>query len=146
MTLTVEITRLPHAPTPLPAYASEGAAGMDLCVAANNMMLSPGERALVPTGFQIAIPVGYEGQVRLRSGFARRTGCVLPNAPGTIDSDYRGEIMVLIMNASREAVRLERGERIAQLIVAPVMRVEWLEVPTLPDSARGSGGFGSTGR
>ncbi len=119
---------------------------MDLCVAANNMMLSPGERALVPTGFQIAIPVGYEGQVRLRSGFARRTGCVLPNAPGTIDSDYRGEIMVLIMNASREAVRLERGERIAQLIVAPVMRVEWLEVPTLPDSARGAGGFGSTGR
>lgn len=146
MSVSVLIQRLPHGPDNLPQYASEGAAGVDLLLAGDSIALEPGQRVLAPTGIQIAIPQGYEGQIRLRSGFARRTGCVLPNSPGTIDSDYRGELLVLLMNVSHERVVVERGERFAQLVVAPVARVEWTEVATLPESSRGSGGFGSTGR
>jgi len=146
VSVSVLIQRLPHGPDNLPQYASEGAAGVDLLLAGDSIALEPGQRVLAPTGIQIAIPQGYEGQIRLRSGFARRTGCVLPNSPGTIDSDYRGELLVLLMNVSHERVVVERGERFAQLVVAPVARVEWTEVATLPESSRGSGGFGSTGR
>jgi dUTP pyrophosphatase len=142
----VEITRLPHAPDGLPAYQTEGSAGMDLCLAGEDVEVLPGERAALPTGFCVAIPPGYEGQVRLRSGFALRTGLILPNAPGTIDSDYRGEIKVLVMNVSHEPLCVKRGERIAQLVIAPVSRCVWREVATLPESSRSSGGFGSTGR
>jgi dUTP pyrophosphatase len=141
----VEILRLAHAPAELPAYHTAGAAGMDLCLAGEDATISPGERVALPTGFCVAIPAGYEGQVRLRSGFAMQTGLILPNAPGTIDADYRGEIKVLVMNASREPLRVKRGERIAQLVIAPVSRCVWREVATLPASERDSGGFGSTG-
>jgi dUTP pyrophosphatase len=141
----VEITRLPHAPKDLPAYRTEGAAGMDLCLAGEDVIVLPGERALLPTGLCIAVPLGYEGQVRLRSGFALQTGLILPNAPGTIDADYRGEIKLLVMNVSREPACVKRGERIAQLVIAPVVRCVWREVPALPPSARDAGGFGSTG-
>ena len=146
MSLVVPIVRLAHAPKNLPEYATLGAAGMDLCLAGEATTLAPGERKLLPTGFQIAIPDGYEGQVRLRSGFARRSGCLMPNAPGTIDSDYRGELMVLLMNVSNEPVTVESGERFAQLIISPVERLTWHETDTLNGSERGSGGFGSTGR
>lgn len=142
----VEIMRLPHAPAELPAYQSDGAAGMDLCLAGDDVTVSPGERAALPTGFCVAIPAGHEGQVRLRSGFAMQTGLLLPNAPGTIDADYRGEIKVLVMNVSREPVRVKRGQRIAQLVIAPLARCVWHEVAALPASARSGGGFGSTGR
>lgn len=142
----VEILRLDHAPVELPAYQTEGAAGMDLCLAGEDVTISPGERVALPTGFCVAIPTGYEGQVRLRSGLAMQTGLILPNAPGTIDADYRGEIKVLVMNVSREPVRVKRGERIAQLVIAPVSRCVWREVATLPASERDCGGFGSTGR
>lgn len=146
MSLVVPIAKLEHAPNDLPGYASEGAAGMDLCLAGDSISLSPGERVLLPTGFQIAIPNGFEGQVRLRSGFARRSGCLMPNAPGTIDSDYRGELMVLLMNVSSSTVTIDSGERFAQLVISPVVRVDWNLVSELPRSERGSGGFGSTGR
>ena len=141
----VEIMRLPHAPAELPAYQTDGAAGMDLSLAGEDVTVGPGERAALPTGFCVAIPPGHEGQVRLRSGFAMRTGLILPNAPGTIDADYRGEIKVLVMNVSLEPVRVKRGERIAQLVISPVSRCVWREVPALPASARNGGGFGSTG-
>lgn len=146
LSLVVPIVRLSHAPDDLPCYATAGAAGMDLCLAGESVTLTPGDRKLLPTGFQIAIPAGYEGQVRLRSGFARRTGCFMPNAPGTIDSDYRGELLVLLMNGSNETVVIERGERFAQLVISSVERVEWRIEIELSDSHRGSGGFGSTGR
>lgn len=146
MSLVVPIVRLSHGPKDLPSYASLGAAGMDLCLAGEAVSLLPGERKLLPTGFRIAIPDGYEGQIRLRSGFARRTGCLMPNAPGTIDSDYRGELLVLLMNVSNAAVSVDCGERFAQLVICPVERVSWNLVGELNDSARGSGGFGSTGR
>lgn len=135
-----------HAPADLPSYATLGAAGMDLCLAGEALTLAPGERKLLPTGFRIAIPAGYEGQVRLRSGFARRTGCLMPNAPGTIDSDYRGELLVLLMNATSEPVVIESGERFAQLVICPVTRISWEQVSELVESDRGHGGFGSTGR
>ncbi|MCC6475748.1 dUTP diphosphatase [bacterium] len=141
----IPITRMPHAPENLPEYASAGAAGADIRLAGSSVIVSPGERMLLPTGFSIAIPLGFEGQVRLRSGFARRTGLFMPNAPGTIDSDYRGELLVLVMNASRESVKIESGERFAQLVICPVARAEWNEVGRLPETERGSGGFGSTG-
>jgi len=146
VTLVVPIVRLPHAPSNLPGYATSGAAGMDLSLAGEAVTLSPGERKLLPTGFKIAIPEGYEGQVRMRSGFARRSGCFMPNSPGTIDSDYRGELLVLLMNASSSPVVIESGERFAQLVVSPVVRVAWAEQSDLAESPRGSGGFGSTGR
>jgi dUTP pyrophosphatase len=146
VSLVVPIVRLAHAPIDLPSYATLGAAGMDLCLAGEAVSLAAGERKLLPTGFQIAIPDGFEGQIRLRSGFARRTGCLMPNAPGTIDSDYRGELLVLIMNVSGDRVTIECGERFAQLVICPVERISWNLQNELSDSARGSGGFGSTGR
>ncbi len=144
--VTVQIKRLPHAPAGLPEYATLDAAGMDLRHAGEAVTIAPSERVLLPTGFSIAIPSGFEGQIRLRSGFALRTGFVLPNSPGTIDSDYRGEVKVLVMNCSGEPVTVEPGERVAQLVIAPVARCQWQEVPELAPSDRGNRGFGSTGR
>ena len=143
----VAITRLPGAETlDLPAYETELAAGMDLAAAIiEPLALAPGARALVPTGLAIALPEGYEAQIRPRSGLAARDGLTVLNAPGTIDADYRGEITVILANLGDEAFTIERGMRIAQMVVAPVTRIAWNEVDALPDSARGAGGFGSTG-
>lgn len=143
----VALVRLPHGDgLPLPAYMSDHAAGADLCAAlADTLTLLPGARALVPTGFAIALPHGYEAQVRPRSGLAIREGVTCLNAPGTIDADYRGEICVVLVNLGNEPVVLRRGDRIAQLIVAPVSRARFEVVDELPASARGDGGFGSTG-
>lgn len=143
--LMVPIERLPHArDLPLPAYATAGAAGLDLLAAAE-VRLGPGDRALVPTGIRIALPEGAEAQVRPRSGLALRHGVTVLNAPGTIDADYRGEIGVVLVNLGREAVELPRGSRIAQLVVGPVTRVGWAEGAVDGATARGPGGFGSTG-
>ncbi len=143
----VPITRLGDArDLPLPARATAGASGFDLHAAVETpLILRPGSRALVPTGLAIAVPPGYEAQVRPRSGLALRHGIVLPNSPGTIDSDYRGEIQVIVMNAGEEAFTIERGERIAQLVLAPVASPRFEEVDALPETARGAGGFGHTG-
>ena len=130
---------------PLPSYATEGAAGLDLRAAlGGRLVLGPGERALVPTGLRFAVPAGYEAQVRPRSGLALRHGIVLPNSPGTIDSDYRGEVQVILWNAGPEPFAIARGDRIAQLVIAPVAHVE-LEESALDETPRGAGGFGSTG-
>lgn len=130
---------------PLPSYATEGAAGLDLRAAVGGrLVLGPGERALVPTGLRFAVPAGFEAQVRPRSGLALRHGIVLPNSPGTIDSDYRGEVQVILWNAGPEPFAIERGDRIAQLVIAPVAHVE-LEESALDETPRGAGGFGSTG-
>jgi dUTP pyrophosphatase len=147
MSLEILVTRLPHAHgLPLPSYATEGAAGMDLLAAVTMpVVIPPGGRALVPTGLRIALPPGYELQVRPRSGLALKHGITLPNTPGTVDEDYRGELQVIILNAGTEPFTVERGLRIAQAVVAPVTRATWQEVQTLPDTARGTGGFGSTG-
>jgi len=144
----VEITRDAHASDlPLPQASTEAAAGLDLRAAVAEPILIPvGERSLIPTGWRIALPVGFEAQVRPRSGLALRHGILIPNSPGTIDADYRGEIQVILMNAGSEEFRVERGDRIAQLVVAPVVRPEWVEVETLDPSDRGEGGFGHTGR
>ncbi len=128
----------------LPQYQTEGSAGMDL-VSTEPVELAPGERKLVGTGIRVAIPVGFEGQVRPRSGLAVRHGISMVNTPGTIDSDYRGEIKVLLINLGDLVVKLGQGERIAQLVICPVMRAEWLVVEYLDDTERGGGGFGSTG-
>jgi len=146
-TVSVAVLRLPHAEgLPLPAYATAGAAGMDLLAAvAEPMTLTPGARALVPTGLKIALPAGYELQVRPRSGLALKHGIILPNSPGTVDEDYRGELQVIVMNAGEAAFTIERGMRIAQAVVSPVVRARWQEVDTLPETVRGEGGFGSTG-
>jgi dUTP pyrophosphatase len=143
----IEVVRLPHAHgLPLPSYATAGAAGMDLLAAvAEPLTIAPGARALVPTGLTIALPSGYELQVRPRSGLALKHGIVLPNSPGTVDEDFRGELQVIVMNAGDAAFVVERGMRIAQAVVAPVVRAEWHEVAALPETARGTGGFGSTG-
>ena len=131
----------------MPAYATAGAAGCDLRAAIEApLLILPGGRALVPTGLAVAIPEGYEGQVRIRSGLAHDNGLLVVNAPGTIDSDYRGEIRIIVANLGSEAVTLERGERIAQLVFAPVARARFEKVSELPASQRGEGGFGSTGR
>ena len=145
--LSVSAFRLPGTEDlPLPSYKTEGAAGMDLYAAVDApLSLSPGERAAVPTGLCIAVPPGFEAQVRARSGLARNHGIGLINAPGTIDADYRGEIQVILINLGAELFVLERGHRIAQLVVAPVVRVVWDEVSELPETARGAGGFGHTG-
>jgi dUTP pyrophosphatase len=145
--VAVRVRRLAHADgLPLPAPASPGSAGVDLRAAiADHLVLPPGERVLVPTGFVLEIPSGWEGQVRPRSGLAFRHGITLPNAPGTIDSDYRGELAVILANTGTEPVTIRRGDRIAQLVVAPVSRVEWIEVEELSASERQAGGFGSTG-
>lgn len=148
--VAVQILRLPHAEgLPLPAYETAGSAGMDLRAAVPEdqpMTLAPGARALVPTGLKIALPLGFEAQVRARSGLALKHGIICPNAPGTIDSDYRGECGVILANISAEPFVIRRGERIAQLVIARHERADWIEVETLDDTARGTGGFGSTGR
>ncbi len=129
----------------LPRYASAGAAGADICAAEAVPHLAPGERVAVPTGFALEVPPGFEVQVRPRSGLALNHGLTVLNAPGTVDSDYRGEVRVILVNLGREAVTVARGERIAQLVVAPVTRAAFTEVAELAASARGDGGFGSTG-
>lgn len=145
----VRLQRLPHAADlPLPSYATAGAAGLDLRAAVDGeLRLEPGARALVPTGFLVAIPAGFEGQVRARSGLALKQGLVVLNSPGTIDSDYRGELKVILANLGQDPVSIERGLRVAQLIVAPVARAELREVAAFeePVGERGAGGFGSTG-
>jgi dUTP pyrophosphatase len=143
----VALQRLPHgAGLPLPDYATADAAGMDLVAAVTKpVTLAPGERGLVPTGLAIALPAGFEAQVRPRSGLALKHGVTLLNSPGTIDADYRGEIGVILVNLGQLPFTIERGTRIAQMVVAPVTRVSWAETATLPETARGAGGFGSTG-
>jgi len=143
----VRLLRLPHGEgLPLPARATAGSAGCDLCAAVeDDLELAPGDRVLVPTGFAIALPEGYEAQVRPRSGLALKHGIVLPNAPGTIDADYRGELQVIVMNAGSLPFSVRRGDRIAQLVVAPVGRASFEEVEALDATERGSGGFGHTG-
>ena len=144
-TASVRIRRLPHGDgLPLPAYATPGAAGMDV-VAAEDVTLAPGARHAVATGFSLAIPEGYEIQVRPRSGLALKHGITVPNTPGTIDSDYRGELKVILINHGAEPFPVHRGDRIAQLVLAPVTLAVWLEVAELDQTERGSGGFGSTG-
>ncbi len=148
--VTVQITRLPHGQDlPLPAYQSEGAAGLDLLAAVGwdtPLTLLPGSRSLVPTGLQIALPSGFEAQVRPRSGLALASGVTVLNSPGTIDCDYRGEVAVLLVNLSGTPFEVRRGERIAQLVIAPVTRAALVEVEALDTTARGAGGFGSTGK
>ena len=145
--IRVKILRLPHArDLPLPEPASPGSAGLDLRAAIDGEeTLRPGARARIPTGIAVGIPPGWEGQVRPRSGLAWRHGVALVNAPGTIDSDYRGEIAVLLVNLGEEPFTLRRGDRVAQLVIAPVADVAVEEVPALEPSGRGEGGFGSTG-
>ena len=146
--LRVLITQEPDATDlPLPSYQTDGSAGVDLYAAVREpVTLQPGERALIPTGIRIALPPGYEAQVRPRSGLAVRHGIGMVNAPGTIDSDYRGEVQVILVNLGQEPFTIRRGERIAQMVVAPVVRVEWERVDELPPTSRGDGGFGHTGR
>lgn len=144
--IRVLVQRLPHgADLPLPAYATSGAAGMDL-LAARDLTLPPGGRALVPTGLAIALPEGFEMQVRPRSGLALKHGITVLNAPGTVDADYRGEVGVILLNTAAEPFAIARGDRIAQAVFAPVTRAGWEEVVVLPETQRGTGGFGSTGR
>jgi dUTP pyrophosphatase len=145
---TIRIQRLPHSDgLELPSYASMGAAGADLRAAVETkLVLDPGERAAVPTGLILEIPSGWEGQVRPRSGLAIRHGLTVVNAPGTIDSDYRGELKVLLINLGNEQVNIHRGDRIAQLVVTPAPQSTFIEVANLDTTDRGIGGFGSTGR
>ena len=145
--VVVRVERLPHAADlPLPAYATSGSAGADLRAAVDDeLWLAPGERRAVPTGLRFAIPEGFEGQVRPRSGLARVQGVTVANAPGTLDSDYRGELFVLLVNHSASPAVIRRGERIAQLVLAPVVRAEFEPAPKLDPTVRGAGGFGSTG-
>jgi dUTP pyrophosphatase len=145
----VPLMRLPHAEgLPLPAYETSGAAGMDLRAAvaeAEPVVLRTGDRAMIPTGFCIAVPRGYEAQARPRSGLAAKSGVTCLNSPGTIDSDYRGELKVILINHGAEAFTVRRGDRIAQLVIAPVVQAAWVEVDSLDETSRGAGGFGSTG-
>ena len=150
MSPTVPITRLPHGEDlPLPAYETAQAAGMDLRAAVPDdepLVLRPGSRFPVPTGLAFALPPGFEGQVRPRSGLAFKHGVTCLNTPGTIDADYRGEVKVILINHGEEDFVIRRGERIAQLVIAPVVQAVWAEVASLDETARGAGGFGSTGR
>src|SRR5580698_7828270 len=147
MTVEIAVHRLPHGEgLELPHYATAGAAGMDLLAAVQvPVTIAPGQRALIPTGLTIALPSGYELQIRPRSGLALRHGITLPNSPGTIDEDYRGEIQIIVLNTGAEAFVVERGTRIAQAVLAPVSRAAWVEVDSLDSTARDTGGFGSTG-
>ncbi len=144
---SVAVQRLPHGDgLALPAYATSDSAGMDLLAAvAEDLVLAPGERKLIPSGLAIALPVGYEAQVRPRSGLALRHGITVLNSPGTIDADYRGEVGVILINLGQEPFAVTRGARIAQMIIAPHSRASWAEVGALDASERGTGGFGSTG-
>ena len=146
--VTVQITRDPGTEDiPLPAYETEHAAGMDIRAAVTAALtIAPGERALVPTGLRIGLPEGYEAQIRPRSGLALKHGISLPNTPGTIDADYRGEIGIIMINLGQQPFVINRGDRIAQMIVAPVTKVAWESVDTLSETVRGAGGFGHTGR
>jgi len=145
--LAVPVLRLPHAQDlDLPSYATAGAAGLDLMAAVDDpVVLAPGAFGTIPTGLAVALPPGYEGQVRPRSGLAARQGVTVLNAPGTIDADYRGEVGVILINHGAEPVTIPRGMRIAQFVVAPVVRVTWAPMARLPETPRGGGGFGSTG-
>ncbi len=147
-TIPIAVTRLPHAhDLALPAYATQHSAGMDLLAAVvEPVTLATGERALIPTGLAIALPDGYEAQIRPRSGLALKHGITLVNTPGTIDADYRGEIGVIVINHGHAAFTIERGMRIAQMVIAAYTRAHFEEVATLPETARGTGGFGSTGQ
>jgi dUTP pyrophosphatase len=149
MSVTLRVKRLPHGEgLPLPSYQSTHAAGLDVVAGvpeAAPVELEPGARALIPTGFALEIPVGYEAQVRPRSGLAIKHGVTLLNTPGTIDADYRGELMVILINHGSEPFLVRRGERIAQLVIAPVAQVAVVAVDALTDTDRGQGGFGSTG-
>ncbi|MEP2703701.1 MAG: dUTP diphosphatase [Roseibium sp.] len=148
MTVTLEFKRLDHGKDlPLPAYQSELAAGLDLLAAVDAPLdLAPGERALVPTGLAMALPAGFEAQVRPRSGLAAKHGVTVLNTPGTIDADYRGEVKVILINLGQDSFQISRGERIAQMVVAPVLQAQIRQVEQLSETDRGSGGFGSTGR
>lgn len=145
--LKVSVQRLPHgADLPLPAYATAQSAGLDLMAAIEGeVTLAPGARQLIPTGLSIALPAGYEAQVRPRSGLALKHGITVLNSPGTIDADYRGEVKVLLINHGSENFVLKRGDRIAQMVVAPVTRIAWNVAQTLDETERGAGGYGSTG-
>jgi len=145
--LHVPIKQLPHAADlPLPAYATEDSAGLDLLAAIGDpVTLQPGERKLVPTGLSIAVPPGFEAQVRPRSGLALKQGVTVLNSPGTVDADYRGEVGVILINHGDKPFVINRGERIAQMVIAAYSRAEWVPVAELPETQRGSGGFGSTG-
>ena len=145
--VSIPLVLLPHASDlPLPAYATEHSAGMDLLAAVKeDVVIKPGERKLIPSGISIALPEGYEAQVRPRSGLAWKNGVTVLNAPGTIDADYRGEVGVILINHGSEPFTVTRGLRIAQMIIAPYTRAEWQKAETLEESARGAGGFGSTG-
>lgn len=149
MTPTIPITRLPHSEgIPLPAYETALAAGMDLRAAVPDhepLILKPMARAMVPTGLAFAVPAGFEAQVRPRSGLAAKAGITCLNTPGTIDADYRGEVKVILINLGEEDFVIRRGDRIAQLVIAPVASASWLEVESLETTERGAGGFGSTG-
>lgn len=143
--VAIRVKRLPHGEgLAFPAYATDGAAGMDV-LAAEDVALAPAARHAVATGLALAIPPGYEIQVRPRSGLALKHGITVPNTPGTIDSDYRGELKVILINLGTEPFRIRRGDRIAQLVLAPVTRASWLAVDQLDETTRGVGGFGSTG-
>jgi len=148
--VTVSVCPLPHFEgLDLPAYETIGSAGMDVRAAVSQeepILLQAGERAMIPTGLSVAIPQGYEIQVRPRSGLAAKHGLTCLNTPGTIDSDYRGEIKVVLINLGQDAFTIQRGERIAQLVLAPVTQLAWIEVGALDETDRGAGGFGSTGR
>ena len=145
----IDVKRLPHAEgIPLPAYETALAAGMDLRAAVDDaapMVLRPMERAMVPTGLTFALPAGFEAQIRPRSGLAAKAGITCLNTPGTIDADYRGEVKVILINLGEEDFIIRRGDRIAQMVIAPVVQAAWAEVETLDETARGAGGFGSTG-
>ena len=150
MNPVVPITRLPHnADLPLPAYETDGAAGMDLRAAVDDtapVTLAPGHRVMIPTGLTIALPSGHEAQIRPRSGLAAKHGITCLNSPGTVDADYRGEMKVILINLGQEPFVIKRGERIAQMVIAPVTRASLVQVETLDETVRGAGGFGSTGR
>ena len=145
--VAIQIKRLPHGEgLDLPAYETAGSAGMDLRAAVEDILsLAPGERALVPTGLSMAIPQGYEAQVRPRSGLALKSGITCLNTPGTIDADYRGEVGVILINHSSESFEIKRGDRIAQMVIAPVTQAQLIEVSELDETVRGAGGFGSSG-
>jgi dUTP pyrophosphatase len=147
-TIEIQIQKLPGgAGLPLPAYQSVGSAAMDLHAAVEeSVMLQPGETTLIPCGFAMALPPGYEAQIRPRSGLASKFSVIIPNSPGTIDPDYRGEVKVPLLNLGKEPFPIHRGMRIAQLLIAPFLQVKWLETTQLPQTERGAGGFGHTGQ